>query len=342
MKITAPISSIEDIKPMAAAGADEFYCSVLPPNWLQRFNTSAISRRAFGNLPEFDDLERAVETAHILDKRLHLVINAQQYTEAQSLALIELARMFDAMSGDALIVGDPALLYHLAQENFNLSLHLSSIASCRNRDAVELFGELGAKRIIFPRDMTLQEMAVIAKELPEIEFETFILNDGCAFDEGSCHTIHLPGNLGGPICIDDYRTDYHSIDGSPVTPAELSLIEANESLYQNWLWHRFSCGFSVTEDGYPYGPCGLCAIPILLESGITAVKIAGRDSPTERKVKSVQMVREVLDKYKRSGVAGQAKDFAIAMRRTPEYCDQGYMCYYPESRAARSIKALSS
>lgn len=336
MKITAPISRIEDIKPMAAAGADEFYCSVLPPNWLQRFNTSAISRRAFGNLPEFDDLGRAVETAHNLDKRLHLVINAQQYTEAQSLALIEMARMFDAMSGDALIVGDPALLYQLAQENFNLSLHLSSIASCRNRDAVEFFSELGVKRVIFPRDMTLQEMTTIARELPQIEFETFILNDGCAFDEGSCHTIHLPGNLGGPICIDNYRTHYRSTDESPLTTAELSLIEENDTLYQNWLWHRFSCGFSVTDDGYPYGPCGLCAIPMLLESGITAVKIAGRDSPTERKVKSVQMVREVLDKYKRSRAEEQANDFAIAMRNTPEYCDQGYMCYYPESRAAGS------
>jgi hypothetical protein len=28
--------------------------------------------------------------------------------------------------------------------------------------------------------------------------------------------------------------------------------------------------------------------------------------------------------------------FAIGMPRTLEYCDQGYMCYYPESRAARS------
>ena len=192
MKIIAPINRVEDLEPVAEAGADEFYCSVLPPRWLEHFNTSAISRRAFGNLPEFSDLKRAVESEHGLDKRLNLVINAQHYTEAQTLELVELARDFDDLAGDAVIVGDPALLFLLTREEFDFSLHLSSIASCRNQESARFFNELGANRIIFPRDMTLQEMTTIAGELPDIEFECFILNDGCAFDEGSCHTIHLP------------------------------------------------------------------------------------------------------------------------------------------------------
>jgi collagenase-like PrtC family protease len=190
--------------------------------------------------------------------------------------------------------------------------------------------------------MTLKEMTSIAEELPEIEFETFILNDGCAFDEGNCHTIHLPGKLGGPICMDNYQTDYRTMDNSLPTPAASSLLEENDALYQHWLWHRFSCGFSVTEEGYPYGPCGLCAISTLFDAGISAVKIAGRDSPTERKVKSVQMVREVLDKYRLSGVAENASDYAISLRKTPHLCDQGYMCYYPESRTVHSSSAADN
>lgn len=336
MKITAPINRVEDIAPMAAAGADEFYCSVLPPDWVESFNTSAISRRAFGNLPEFEDLERSVEIAHNLDKRINLVVNAQHYTEAQSAALIELASAFNDMSGDALIVGDPTLLHQLADKGYDLSLHLSSIASSRNREAAEFFAELGADRIIFPRDMSVKEMAAVSGDLPELEFEAFILNDGCAFDEGSCHTIHLPGSLGGPICIDSYTTDYRSIDSTAITTAEAALIQQNESLYKQWLWYRFSCGFTVTEDGYPYGPCGLCAIPMLMASGVTSIKIAGRDSPVERKVKSVEMVCQVRDIYRDTASEDGAIAHAMAIRKTPQHCEKGYMCYYPESRPGKS------
>ena len=72
MKITAPISRVEEIEILAAAGADEFYCSVVPESWTSTFKTSAVSRRAFGNLPEFSDLEKAVTEAHRLGKKLHL------------------------------------------------------------------------------------------------------------------------------------------------------------------------------------------------------------------------------------------------------------------------------
>lgn len=328
MKITAPINRVEEIQPLAEAGADEFYCSVVPAAWAERFGTSAVSRRAFGNLPSFEDLEKAVAEAHRCGTTLSLVMNAQHYTGEQLACLLELAQVFDRLGGDAVIVGDEALLALITSHGFRFAIHVSSIASCRNREAAEFHRELGATRVIFPRDMTLREIGRVATEVTQLEFEAFVLNDGCAFEEGVCHTIHLPHKLGGPICLDNYCTHYERVDGKPLGEEERAAFAENDEDYQRWLWYRFGCGFSVTEAGYPYGPCGLCALPQFAAAGITSVKIAGRDAPTERKVKSVELVDGVRRALKCSTDA--AVSFAQGVRGESGRCESGYMCYYPE------------
>ena len=293
MKITAPISRVEEISLLSNVGADEFYCSVVPESWVKQFQTSAVSRRAFGNLPSFDDLARAIVEAHRLDKKLHLVMNSQHYTSEQLTCLLELASIFDSLEGDAVIVGDETLLALLGGHSFNFSLHASSIASCRNSEAAKFHHELGADRIIFPRGMKISEMEKMMIKCPELEFESFVLNDGCVFEEGSCHTIHLPSKLGGAICLDKYQSIEQRADGQQLTQDELLLFKRNDEDYQHWLWYRFGNGFSMSKNGLPFGPCGLCAMPRLEISGITSVKIAGRDAPTARKIKSVEMVARI-------------------------------------------------
>tara|TARA_B110000211_G_C14093461_1_gene561065 strand:- start:20743 stop:21801 length:1059 start_codon:yes stop_codon:yes gene_type:complete len=337
MKITAPISQVEEIALLAEVGADEFYCSVVPDSWTSTFKTSAVSRRAFGNLPSFDDLEKAVKEAHRLDKKLHLVMNSQHYTGEQLSCLLALAKLFDEMSGDSVIVGDETLLALLGSHNFNFSLHVSSIASCRNSESASFHQSLGADRIIFPRDMKLSEMDSMVHSNPSLEYEAFMLNDGCVYEEGSCHTIHLPGKLGGAICIDNYQSNDQRIDGQPLSNEEQQAFKTNDDDYQKWLWYRFGNGFSVSPNGLPYGPCGLCALPKLVASGVTSVKIAGRDAPTERKVKSVEMVNAVRESLLSDG-ADAAKSVARGMREQPEHCQTGYMCYYPEVRMKPDAK----
>ena len=98
-------------------------------------------------------------------------------------------------------------------------------------------------------------------------------------------------------------------------------------------------GFSMSQNGFPYGPCGLCAMPRLASAGVTSVKIAGRDASTARKIKSVEMVAQVRQKFEKSGV-NCAKELARNMREQPEHCQEGYMCYYPEVRMKKSDKSI--
>lgn len=332
MEITSPISHVDEIEPLVAAGAKEFYCGVVPSNWVAQFNTGAVNRRYFSNLPSLSELEKAVTIAHGLGAQMFLVLNAQHYGATQLDALVNLGDSFQKMGGDAVIVADLTLIVALREQVPDLGIHVSSVASCRNSAAVGFYRDLGVRRVILPRDVTLDEIEVITRGVPDIEIEVFILNDGCVFEEGVCHTIHLPKKLGGPICIDSYQFEYVSASGKAMPHQAARRLLDNDEDYKRWLWYRFGCGFSTTEDGYPYGPCGLCAIHRLRQAGVASIKIAGREGATERKIKSVEMVHQVLEKARQGADAMSVATTAVGIRKTVTHCQSGYMCYYPEVR----------
>jgi len=329
MKIVTPISAAEEVAPLAAAGADEFYCGIVPKDWTDQFKSSGVNRRIFGNFSDYGALQDAVSAAHAAGARISLVMNAQHYTQDHIAALLKIAERFAEIGGDALIVGDIGLLSTLAEHGLPLRLHVSSLLTCRNSEAVKLYRDLGAARAILPRDVTLSEIATMARAVPGIELEAFVLNDGCVFEEGSCHTIHLPAKLGGPICLDRYDPAHARVDGAPLSDAEAARLKANDEAYRRFLWHRFSRGFTVSEDGYPFGPCGLCALPAFARAGLAAVKIAGREGRLERKLKSVELVRTIRDSVAGGAPEAEVLSRARGMRGAP--CTDGYMCYYRET-----------
>ncbi len=330
MKIVAPVSRLAEIEPLAQAGANEFYCGVVPPEWLGRFHALNANRRPSGNLASYADLASAIERTHAQGATLSLVLNAQHYSGAQAEAAMELAQRFADLGGDSLIVSDLGMLLRLAERLPALRLHVSSVATCRNAAAARLCRELGARRLILPRDVTLAEATAIADEVPDIEIEAFVLNDGCIFEEGACHTIHLPGQLGGPICLDRYQYVYRHRNGRAISARLGARLEENDEAYERWLWYRFSCGFSTTPEGLPYGPCGLCAVPVLRRGKVAAIKIAGREAPTARKLASVQMVKSVVDRVLGGESDAAVRHFAINLRPSEAHCATGFMCYYPE------------
>ncbi len=332
MKVTAPISRIDEIPTLAAAGADELYCGVVPKEWIARFNTGALNRRYFGNLGDLEELRRAVELAHQSAARLFMVLNAQSYGGGYQDALVELAGRFRDFGGDAVIVADIALIAELRERLPDLAIHVSSVAACRNSAGIGLYRELGVKRVILPRDVTLDEVGAMAQAADGVEIEVFVLNDGCVFEEGSCHSIHLPAKQGGPICVDNRAFVYRDGRGGQISARTARKLRDNDADYQRWLWYRFGCGFSTTAEGHPFGPCGLCAISRLEAMGVASIKIAGREGASERKLKSVEMVRAVVDRVHGGSPHQEAAAFAVGIRKTEEHCRAGFMCYYPEVR----------
>jgi len=334
MKLAAPIAAVDDVATLAAAGADEFYCGVVPHEWESRFGRSTLNRRLGGNLHSFAELADAAQAAHACGRKLSVAFNAQKYTRDRWGHLMELVERIAASGADAIIVGDFGLLTELSARSLPLRIHLSSVASCHNSATAGLAAELGAARVILPRHVTLAEMERMVIELPALEFEAFVLNDGCVFEEGSCHTLHLPMAMGGPICLDRFEYEYRREDCRALSDPELKRLAANDKAHEKWLWYMSSCGFTTTPDGTPYGPCGLCAIPRMARAGIAAVKIAGRDGPLARRTRAVEMVRRVLDLSASRRAEGGIAELARQMRGKPELCTSGYMCYYRETAPA--------
>ncbi|MDZ7854530.1 MAG: U32 family peptidase [Halomonas sp.] len=279
MKIVAPISRVDEAETLAGRAPMSSIAASSPGSGgtVSAWPMPTVVPPA--NLTSFDELDEAIRLTHAGSASLSLVMNAQQYRGDQVEAAMTLAERFLQLGGNALIVSDLGLVAALSDALPGVRLHVSSVATCRNTEAAAFCRELGARRLILPRDVTLAEAAHIAAAEPEMEIEAFILNDGCVYEEGSCHTLHLPAHMGGPICLDSYRYTYRRRDGRSIGPGAQAALKANEAEYRKWLWHRFSCGFTITQEGMPYGPHGLCALPRLLAGDITAVKIAGREGP---------------------------------------------------------------
>ncbi len=330
MKILAPISSADEVEMLAENGADELYCGVVPPEWTGEYSGAIwLNRRspAGANLATYDSLADLVRRAHSYGLPVSLTLNAPSYNERQLQTIGVLAKkVTDEIGIDALIVSDIGLLLTLAELRLDARIHISSIASTLNREAVEFYLELGASRVILPRSWSLREVRDLAAAIGDrIELEVFVLNDGCAFEEGLCHTTHH--HQVGAFCwnIRQWSYEAYGDEGRSLGAGERDVMTAHMDSYREWLGY---VNGAVSPEGLPYGPCGLCAISEFSRMGIAALKIAGRESSAMRKLVSLRLVKTVADLVRGGASPEEVAARARRMRNAPQMCDAGYMCYY--------------
>ena len=328
MKILAPIRSSTEVEPLAAVGADEFYCGLTPPGWQETQGQSWAHRRnpRAAGVPGVEDLKQIVALA--AGRPVYVTLNSPAYRASAIPLLVDFARrLLGELGVRALIVAEWELLLALAEAGLARSVHVSSLATCRNRGAALFFRDLGVARIILPRHLTLPEIEDIL--VPEVGFEAFVLNDGCVFEEGLCATTHALGTF----CLADADSMQSTADPGPI-PAHA--IER----YALWKWTLNNCGCQ-TSRGFPLGPCGLCAIPRLAAAGVESLKVVGREASLERKEASVRLVAQALRLADAGGGREVIRDATIAVRGARGLCEGARLCYYPDvwSGTARGRRA---
>jgi putative protease len=337
MKILAPLSAVAEVEPLAKAGAEEFYCGVTPPEWIGAHGAPIWLNRRHpkgANLPSLEALGELVARAGALGIPVFLTLNAPTYTGEVLPYLMALARTcVEDLGVRALIVSDLSLLFALREAGLAADLHLSSLASCFNREAVAWYQDLGVIRVVLPRQVALPEVRALAIAHPAMELEVFVLNDGCFFEEGFCSTTHHLG----PFCMTPW--DWRLLD-APAARAQRPDVEAWEGHWKDFrefLWYTDNCGSSVNPKGLPNGPCALCALHDLVAAGVASAKIVGREASLLRKMASVQLVHAALKRIRAGASKGETNRFAVAARATPEFCRSGYMCYYRDDDHSRMI-----
>jgi len=320
VKILAPLRHSEEVLPLCAAGAHEFYCGLTPPGWDEAFGQTWVHRRnpKSAGVPGIEDLRRIVALAN--PRPVFATLNAPSYPAGAVPHLVEFGRMLlDDVGVAALIVAEWELLLALCEQGLAGRVHISSLASCRNQGAGAFYRDLGVSRVILPRHVTLREIEETA--IPGLEWEAFLLNDGCVFEEGICATTHAFG----PYCLDD-RIGIKSCGRDDRIGIKFRGLDDR---YEFFKWTLNNCGCQ-TSRGYTLGPCGLCALPRLAQIGIASLKVVGREASLARKVASVELAAIALDLAENGAAPADIRGAVVSRRGAPELCKDAHLCYYPD------------
>jgi len=346
MQILCPINSPEEVVPLVEAGADEFYCGLFPGEWYEKWGRGSWpNRRGPGpaNLSSVDELARLADTVHTArlggdtaqPVPLFVALNQQFYPDDQCDFLLGIAQELQERNAiDAFIVSDPGFMSLLKKEVPGARIFSSTVSVATNAQAVQFLADLGCSRVILSRHLHLAEIEQLQQAVPDVELEVFLLNDNCYFEEGFCSTTHtMPGF--GVYCMTPWelRVTRDDQDGGGLTdPEERARWDFLIDEHRRFLGSLSHRGFGGGRAAVPLGPCGLCAIPKLMDLGIHSGKIVGREASLYRKIRSVQSVRYVRDSYRDSGDPREAKKKAVELRADPEGCNAGMSCYYRGAR----------
>jgi len=207
-ELLAPAGDFEKLKTAINYGADAVYLGG------ERYGLRA---RA-GNFTQ-RELALAVAYAHKADSKVYVVLNAFLHDEDFE-GLEKFVQYLEEIKVDALIISDLGVLKSVSKA-CSLPVHLSTQASCLNSYSALAWKELGVKRVILGREISIEEAGKIKKQTG-LEVEMFIHGSMCMAFSGHCtisnYTQGRDSNRGG--CAHSCRFDYsfENKSGKQMTP----------------------------------------------------------------------------------------------------------------------------
>lgn len=269
-ELLSPAGNLEKMKAAILYGADAVYLA----------GTSFGMRAAADNF-DLDELRCAVEYAHERGVKVYLTVNTMP-REYDYPRLREYLVALRGVAVDALIIGDVGVLA-LAREILpEVDIHISTQANATSSAAVRAWAALGATRVVLARELTLDEIKEIRRNVPdEIELECFIHGSMCISYSGRCllsnHIVGRDANMGA--CAQPCRWNY-TIRGYEIT--EEKRPDCSMPLEE----HNGETFVMASRD-----TCTVEHIPELVEAGINSFKIEGR-------MKSAYYTAVVTNTYK--------------------------------------------
>ncbi len=211
-ELLAPAGSPEKLQYAFAYGADAVYAGI------PRF-----SLRARENPFKEDSLISAIESTHKLGKKIYITANIlppNRKIESFERNL----RVFAEAKPDAFIMADPGMIQFVLKECPDVPVHLSVQTNTINWASVKFWYELGVKRIILSRELSMVEIQEIHERVPGMELESFVHGAICIAYSGRCllsnYFNHRDANQG--TCTNSCRWEYNmyqSPDGENTVPA---------------------------------------------------------------------------------------------------------------------------
>lgn len=249
-ELLAPAGDMERLRMAVLYGADAVYLA-----------GESFGMRSFaGNFSE-EALPEAVRFAHAHGVRVHVTVNTMPRNDEAD-KLPEWLEVLNDAGVDALITADLGTFMMAGKYAPKCERHVSTQVSVANYAAARAWYDLGAKRVILAREVSLEEIRVIREKTPEeLELEAFVHGAMCVSYSGRC-------------LLSNYMTGRDSNRGACAQPCR----------YQYYLMEEKRPGeyFPVFEDGkgtYIMNSRDMCMIDHiddLTGAGLSSLKIEGR------------------------------------------------------------------
>lgn len=239
-----------------------------------------LNLRAFSKNFDNDELEKAVKLAHKLGKKLFVTLNAIPNNSELEL-LPDYIQYLESIKVDSIIVSDLGV-FNLAKQYSHIPITISTQANNTNWASVKMWKELGAKRVILARELSLKEIYEIRQKVPEIELEVFIHGAMCISISGRC-------------LLSNYLTGRDANRGECTQPCRWKYFLMEEKRPGEY--------FKVFEDekgSYIMNSKDLCTIEFLdkvIETGVDSLKIEGRMKSSYYAGITTKIYREAIDSY---------------------------------------------
>jgi putative protease len=299
-ELLAPAGSLTMMRTAFAFGADAVYAG--QPRYSLR-----VRNNDFGDLAM---LGGAIGEAHAGGKRFYVVSNILPHNAKLKTYLADMAPVV-ALKPDALIMADPGLIDMVREAWPAMPVHLSVQANTVNFAAVRFWRKLGVSRIILSRELSLDEVAEIRQECPDIELEVFVHGALCIAYSGRCllsgYFNRRDPNQGS--CTNSCRWDYKVKAGEEDAGGDVhacgSAGAASASAPQSRVWlleeqERPGELMPIEEDEhgtYIMNSKDLRAIEHvqrLTEIGIDSLKIEGRTKSPYYVARTAQVYRRAI------------------------------------------------
>jgi len=250
LELLSPAGDMERLRMSVLYGADAVYLA----------GTDFGMRSFAGNFTP-EELPKAVEFAHCHGVSVNVTVNTMPRNEEVANLPAYLEQLQDA-GVDALILADLGAFTLAGKYAPNCARHISTQQSIANYECAQAWFDLGAKRVVLARELSLDEIRTIRQKVsPELEIETFGHGAMCVSYSGRC-------------LLSNYMTGRDSNRGACAQPCR----------YQYALMEEKRPGeyFPVFEDEkgtYILNSRDMCMIDHiadLMDAGVDCLKIEGR------------------------------------------------------------------
>ena len=262
VELLAPAGDFERLKIAYLYGADAVYIG--GKDYSLRANATNFS---------LDEIKKASEYAHKIDKKLYVTVNIVFHNENYR-GLVDYLKKLAEYKIDAIISSDPSIIDIIKDNNIDLNIHISTQMSSANYESALFWKKEGASRLVLARECSRQDIKEII-EKSGIEVECFLHGAMCSAYSGRCvlsnYFTNRDANRGGCAQICRWCFDLASQDKVIENDTKFTMSTKDLSMIKN--------------------------LKDMIDIGVTSLKVEGRMRSNYYIATVISTYREAIDNY---------------------------------------------